>query len=440
VAAGWELVRTPVGQSEAVEGDRLAFRPAGLLAEAHRLAVVLDGRGIAGPVPVEVAQAQGRRDLCAQVALGDRGRPGGAGDVLPGCGGPQPEVAAEGVGEQAGQRTWSVVGGMADGRQQVGGFQVQPFQGLGTPGERRLPLRAGVAGRGEPQLLGVEQPGGRVGAAQVQLQQPPRGRRPLPRVDLLGSFGGVQAQQVVQAVASRDVLVDQMGGGQSGKGLAGVAGAGPDEGRGRRRGEVRPGYQAEQAEELAFGSGQALVGRAERGPDGGVGVALDLQRGQPVLDPERGHLGGDGLLGVAGQVGRGDPQRQRQMRAGPGQVGGGVGFGLDALGADDLAEQRLGLLRMQRARTSRLAPWVATSPARRSRLVTATRQPGLPGSNDRTWSAVAALSSSSSSRRPAVTDRYRPAASSRSSGTWSTPSPCSSWRSASIGRSWGVAA
>jgi hypothetical protein len=153
----------------------------------------------------------------------------------------------------------------------------------------------------------------------------------------------------MQAVASRDVLVDQVGGGQPGQGLAGVAGAGPDQGRGRRHGEMRPRHQAEQAEELALGSGQALVGRAERGPDGGVGVALDLQRGQPVPDPERGHLAGDGLLGVVGQVGRGDPQRQRQMRAGPGQLGRGLGFGLDAPGADDLAEQRLGLLRLQRA-------------------------------------------------------------------------------------------
>jgi hypothetical protein len=66
-----------------------------------------------------------------------------------------------------------VVGGVADGRQQVRGFEVQPFQGLGGLGERRPPQRGGVAGRGEPQHLGVEQPGGLVGAEHVQLQQPP---------------------------------------------------------------------------------------------------------------------------------------------------------------------------------------------------------------------------------------------------------------------------
>jgi hypothetical protein len=97
---GPELARTPTGQAEAVEGDGLAIRPAGLLTVAHGLVVVPDGLWIAGPVPVKVTQAQGRRDLCAQVALGHRGRPAGAGDVLPdGCGDPQPEVAAEGVGE-----------------------------------------------------------------------------------------------------------------------------------------------------------------------------------------------------------------------------------------------------------------------------------------------------------------------------------------------------
>jgi hypothetical protein len=59
---------------------------------------------------------------------------------------------------------------------------------------------------------------------------------------------------------------------------------------------------------------------------------------------------------VVGQVGRGDPQRQRQMRAGPGQIGRGLGFGLDALGAEDLAEQRPGLLGMQWAQDQPASP------------------------------------------------------------------------------------
>lgn len=107
---GLELARTPVGQSEPVEGDGLTFRPAGLLTVAHGLGVVLDGLWIAVPVPVEVAKAQGRRDPRVRVALGDRGRPSDAGGVLPGGGGdPQPEVAAEGVGELEGQRTHTYI-------------------------------------------------------------------------------------------------------------------------------------------------------------------------------------------------------------------------------------------------------------------------------------------------------------------------------------------
>lgn len=90
----------------------------------------------------------------------------------------------------------------------------------------------------------------------------------------------------------------------------------------------------------------------------------------------------------------------------------------------------------------RRAPSRAARPASWSRLVTTTAHRGLPGSSGRTWSGSPALSSTTSTRRSARTDRYSAAASSTSSGTWSgaTPRACRKRVSASIGRSGGVVA
>nr|WP_229812205.1 hypothetical protein [Lentzea flava] len=84
---------------------------------------------------------------------------------------------------------------------------------------------------------------------------------------------------------------------------------------------------------------------------------------------------------------------------------------------------------------TRCAPPETTSPLSRLRLVTSTALDDTPGSSGRTCSALKALSSNTSTRRPASTLRYIPARPSRSSGSdfWSIPSPVSNLRSASSG-------
>ena len=81
------------------------------------------------------------------------------------------------------------------------------------------------------------------------------------------------------------------------------------------------------------------------------------------------------------------------------------------------------------------APSVAASPGSRARLVTSTRQDGLPGSSGRTWAASRALSRMTSTRLPASTLRYSAACASTLSGICSsvTPNAPRNQRSASAG-------
>ncbi len=118
--------------------------------------------------------------------------------------------------------------------------------------------------------------------------------------------------------------------------------------RGGLDGEVRTRGHSEQAEEPPFGRCQPSVGEVERHPDRGVLVAVDLQRGQPVPGAQLGHLARDAPVRLAGQVRRGDPQRQRQARASARQVGRGLGLRTNPLRADDVAAQPLGLVGRQR--------------------------------------------------------------------------------------------
>jgi hypothetical protein len=65
-----------------------------------------------------------------------------------------------------------VLGGVLDGGDQVGPFGVQPHQRLRVVGEPDRCRRWLDEGRGQrqPQLLGVQQPRGRIGRVQVPTQ------------------------------------------------------------------------------------------------------------------------------------------------------------------------------------------------------------------------------------------------------------------------------
>ena len=265
-----------------------------------------------------------------------------------------------------------MVGGGAGGRPPPGRGLHPAIRGPGHARERRPPLRAGVARQPEPQLLGIQQPGG-LSAPRRCSSSSPAGRPPLPRVDLLCPFAASAHRSC--SLASRD-YGRPVGGGQPGKGLVGVAAPGPTRPRPPPP-EVRPGYQAEQAEQLRRSAGARGVGRGRtrrgRRPQG-----RPRSPARPAgPHAERGHLRREAAA-VHGQVGGGDPQRQRQERAGTGP-----------------ARRPLRSARSAwRRRGGRAAPGASTASsgaegqplhrrggdsARRSRLVTRTRQPGAAG-------------------------------------------------------------
>src|SRR5262245_63769818 len=126
----------------------------------------------------------------------------------------------------------------------------------------------------------------------------------------------------MQDVAVRRTLAGQVGAGQAVQeyGGRGVVGAG--KGGRRPRADGRPGDQAQQPEQPSGGGRQGRVGAFEGNPHRGVGILSGLQRPQPVAGGELGGVGGDGGARAVGQVGRGDSQRQRQVAAQPGELGG----------------------------------------------------------------------------------------------------------------------
>ena len=111
-----------------------------------------------------------------------------------------------------------------------------------------------------------------------------------------------------------------------------------------------------------------------------------------------------------------------------------VGGGVDPV-ADQPTQQRRCVLRGQHVQRHRVAPSTETRPGRLSRLVTSTVHSGLPGISGRTCSAVSALSSRTSTRRPDTGCGSGRLAPDRSTGNslWSGPNARSKPASASAG-------
>lgn len=180
-----------------------------------------------------------RGGLGAGLVVGFRGGQAGAGD-----GGPlgrepgQHEVASQGVRDQPGGRAWSVRRGVLDGGHQVGTFGVQPRQRVGAVGEAHLRRLDVERWQGQPRLLRIQQPRGRVGDLQVPVQQPPQRRLPRLRlILLLGSLAGVEPQQVVKPEPAGGARLQQVRAGQPIQQLRG-----PPERDGGQRGGGRCGH------------------------------------------------------------------------------------------------------------------------------------------------------------------------------------------------------
>ena len=131
-------------------------------------------------------------------------------------------------------------------------------------------------------------PAGGRGDVRVVVDQPAGGGSESARVVGGGERAGIFAQQVVQQVAAGRRLGDQMMVVELIELAAGGLQAGVVEGRRGVGVDVRPGDQAEPAEQPLLGRGEVAVGQVERGRDRQV---LGAHDGQPVAS--RRQVGGE---------------------------------------------------------------------------------------------------------------------------------------------------
>lgn len=112
-------------------------------------------------------------------------------------------------------------------------------------------------------------------------------------------------------------------------------GAAEQRGRAGQR-DVRGVGQGQQAEGAGEFGVEAVVGEGEGGLHGPFAVA---EFGQPVFPAQPVGERGQGERGVGGEPGGDDAHGERQQSAGPHDLLGGPGFGVDAVGADDPGQQ-----------------------------------------------------------------------------------------------------
>ena len=192
---------------------------------------------------------------------------------------------------------------------------------------------------------------GRRGGVHVVIQQPPGRGTGVRRVTGVGQRAGVLAEQVVQPVPAggglgQQVLVVQAvqvaaGGGQVGAGQRG-RGVGVD---------VGARVHAQAAEQPLLTWGQVLVGQVERSRHRQL---LRTHQLQPAR--RRGQLGGQVRRGpgrVMVQLPGQHPDRQRQVPAQPGDLGGRPVTRAQARAAGQPGQQRRGLRRRQRVQADR---------------------------------------------------------------------------------------
>ena len=157
-----------------------------------------------------------------------------------------------------------MVSRVGDGGHQVVTLGVQPRQRAGVvieDGRRGNRCRGG----GQPDDLGVEQVGGCVDRGQVEVVEPAgRGDTLGLAVLVLDEVGGVQAQQVVEAVAGGagpvvGMMVDEVRGGQQPQQATGVLPGAAGECGGRADCEVRPRNQPQEPEQPPAGRWQRPV-------------------------------------------------------------------------------------------------------------------------------------------------------------------------------------
>ena len=186
-------------------------------------------------------------------------------------------------------------------------------------------------------------------------------------------------------------------------------------GRGRR-GDVRPGVRAEQPEEPGCLRAERAVRPGEHGPYVGRRVRAG-ERFQPApwsrscrANAASAKSGYTAARAATIASASGNPAHAARISPT------GSGSAATRPGPRRRASSSSASASVSRPRVTGWAPSVVIRPMSWSRLVTSTRHPGEPGSSGRTWSASRALSSTTSTRRPATRLRYSAAWASRSAG------------------------
>jgi hypothetical protein len=237
---------------------------------------------------------------------------------------------------------------------------------------------ASSSSHGEVERLAVraQQQVGAQRGVDVEVQYAPQRRVPFLRPALLlRAVGGVQADQVVHAVAPGRGLVQQAGMLQFAQQHPGLGRGTGQQARGGGQCDVGPGRQVQQREgrgrrrgERAQGTGQHRAQRRQR--------VAGVQRVQPVRQVAQ--LGGQHAereVGPPGRPGPDDPQRERQARAAGQQLGEGRRLGRGPLRAEVPDQRLVRLLRRERVQVEHVR---AVRSGQRAEPVTTRHQHGAP--------------------------------------------------------------
>lgn len=167
--------------------------------------------------------------------------------------------------EQRGAAGPAVGTGVPLGGQEIGALDREPFLRLVRVPQGGQRCRGRGVRRGPPDTTGVQQPVGRVSRVQIEVHQPVQG----PGAFLLGVLGGGQragvlAQQIVEAVAVRAGLLEEVAVQQGLQEPFGLLQWTVHQRRCRMRAEFRPEVQREQPEDGPLCGGQGPIRHLER--------------------------------------------------------------------------------------------------------------------------------------------------------------------------------
>ncbi len=346
VGGVFELAEVDVDAARVGQHGGLGLGQVDVFLQGDGLLVVAESVAVLAGHPVQRPQRRQHRELAELVARRTSPEQPGLRGLTPlGRQALRVEVAAQSI-SQLPRRIFGVaLHGVRDQGDEVGALDVQPRQRLGGGAER--PRHHGVHRRRprEAEQGRLHRARRVVDRAHRPVDQAPQ-RQPGVRAAFLErqALRRVVPQQVVELVARRRVVRDQVRGGQPVQPPASVLRGQPAQRRGHLGGEVGTGDQRQQPEHLRQLGLQSRVGQIERRVHRDPFVALDGQRGEPVARPQLLHVVRDGQLRTRHEVRGCDTQSQWQMCAQRRQLQRGLLLGGHLVRPQDPGQQRLGFL------------------------------------------------------------------------------------------------